>query len=303
MKPTSLQHPTRPKSPAINSTAGFTLVEILVVAMLISLFAGIAIISISYMTVQSKRKAANADARSISDAMTIVQMRHNVLPKFGYLSMTTADLANLVTPQGMLPPSFDYYGLPLTFPQSAKILKTWEGPFLPSFAGRTVTGKTGVVKMRMPEQPADTPTRELMDWPADYWGNPYVLYVIQNPSKIMCVVSYGPNGIPGGGDPITASLNPAVDFSPGEVEQIRQLGRFYRLFRQEGDHFVALTAEEVESDPQTPPLGPPVNHLLALRSSLIIDGAERGYMEGTPLAKRVPGILDAGSDDLVVHLH
>ena len=204
---------------------GFTLIEVLVVAALISMMAGIAIISVQYLMQQSKTKAATADARSLSDALSIVKMDLRFYPKLSYLSLPKMAIQQTVGQQQQILPDFDYIGFDnnqtgrVLLPHSKEILSKWNGPYLPSPSGRGITGTphAGVCKMRMPYQPANTPAGDLYDWPSDPWGNPYVVYLAgtttvnnvespswitnpyQDPVYFARVVSYGPNLIPGGG--------------------------------------------------------------------------------------------------------
>jgi len=282
---------------------GFTLVEILIVAALISLFAAIAMFNIQYFAIQAKRKAATADARSISDAMTAAHFEYGFYTKLCYLCLSRSEIERLVDQQMQIVPDFDYIGFDsvdnrVLLPRSRRILDSWRGPYLPSPAGRQVGSNSGVVKMRMPYQPQGTPVSELYDWPADPWGNPYVVYLVgetadgrptwitsptDRPVYFARVVSYGPNGIPGGFPDIEQGLP-----SGSGSDLRRYVEEHYVLYKKEDNHFVALTPQEYEV---------PVNRLSALKKEL-------GYLSADPrFADKVPGIMDPGSDDLTVALH
>ena len=89
------------------------------------------------------------------------------------------------------------------------------------------------------------------------------------------IVSYGKNGIPGG--PVDQRLiTPAI----------RQAAEDYKLYRQNGTSFTALTPDEFD--------GPP-NRVAALRQSF-------GYLDAIPGGDKIPGILDPGSDDVFMPL-
>lgn len=282
---------------------GFTLVEILIVAALIALFSGIAIMSISYLSTQAKRKAAVADARSISDALTITKFEFRFYPKLCFLSLPKTKVQEFSGTRMQILPDFDYQGFDtvtnrVLLPRSQEILSKWRGPYFPSPQGRglVATARAGVCKVRLPYQDRNTPSAELYDWPADPWGNPYVVYLVKSqtvnnaeqiswitspfdePVYFARVVSYGPNGIPGGA---------ADELLPGGLKIAAEP---YKLYIEEDDHFLMLTPDQYSK---------PVERVNALYSTK----APFAYLKGTEFAGKIPGIMDIGSDDLTVPLH
>jgi len=222
---------------------GFTLIEILIVGALLALFAGIAIINISEMYNNNLRKAAVGETHNLATACSMASQDLGFIPKFNYL---TESQSSIQTSTGKLRGDFDYLGF--ISPVTTSANKIWPAPgaYITNFSPRGYfsmsqtrsgmnRGKGGVVKVRLPSlmQTANgVPAQNelpgsLVDWPADPWGNPYVLYLLKTKKKNgndpaasqpaeegwqnwqfvtqladpadykMAVVSYGPNGYPG----------------------------------------------------------------------------------------------------------
>ena len=285
----------RPRYYNLSANKGFTLVEILIVAALIALFSGMAIISTSYLVQQSKRKAAVADARTLASVLSISHMNLGFFPKLCYLSMPRAEIQNAEAPP-KLQPDFDVmgYNSPSIHPNS--VVDAWGGPYYPSPASRkSITGGKGYsAQMQMPTMQSDG-TPKVVDWPADPWGNPYVVYLLywtpvspDNPSSQMkwitsptvtpdclaIVVSYGPDGMPG---------SPC---DPKNLVTLRKQSEPFKLYRQVGEKFFALKPEEYG-----PPVNP-INRITALKMAY-------GYL-GQGVAY---GIQDPGSDDIIVPIN
>jgi prepilin-type N-terminal cleavage/methylation domain-containing protein len=271
-----------------SANKGFTLVEILIVAALIALFSGMAIISTSYMVQQSKRKSAVADARTLASVLSISHMNLGFFPKLGYLSLALTQIqyrqTQTIEEAPKLPPDFDVIGFDSPSIHASRVFEAWGGPYYPSSASRkSLTGGKGYsVRMQMPTN-AVNGEPVIVDWPADPWGSPYVVYLLSNksdglgwvtspfmkPDYFAAVVSYGPDGIPG--SPANGILSP----------DIRKKADDYKLYRKQGEMFYALAPEEYNR-----------NRLLALRMS----DPDFGYM-GQGVAY---GIQDPGSDDIIV---
>jgi hypothetical protein len=146
-------------------------------------------------------------------------------------------------------PSFDTYGYNASTQGVPNIISNWKAPYTQvSEIRRSYSqGIKLLVKMRLPEPanlafPKNTALGDdisLVDWPADVWGNPYSVYLIatdssiidpgnnplglrvidhpgENPDYFAAVVSYGPNGVPGGtderDDPATAANTTYINY-------------------------------------------------------------------------------------------
>ena len=257
---------------------GFTLIEMLIIAALITLFSFIAIFAAERMMRDAKRKMTIADGRSISDGLTNAHFDNAFFPKIGYLSFPKLELYIYSGAQDALPPAFDTLGFDTLQPRARAIYEKWGGPYLPNPKSRGAASQTGVgyvVKMRVPD------TEIVLDWVADPYGNPYVVYLvgideegyfdwIKSPSQEAdyraIVVSYGSNGIPGGRPTSEAPVEPTIRL---DAEQNYML---YRRDETGQANFVALRPDEY-----TP------NRLRPL---------EETYLNG------IPGIQGAGSDDI-----
>ena len=269
----------------------------MIVAALISLFSALAIFSMTYLVDTSKRKSAIADVRTIGSVLSTATMDFGVIPKIGYLSESRESLEHMAAVGGKLPAEFDTLGLmPADSPQIRRIVQEWEGPYLPNPAqrGMVSSGFKGYYT-RMKLAGSNVP----LNWPADPWGNPYVVYLLhldpgansaprwvqthtEKANYAAIVVSYGKNGIPGGSsDPrtiLTADRTAAEGFL-----------LFTRLTGNPNADFQALSPGEYGT------------RYLALHNNAGWQAA--GYGQGSYLPNQnIPGILDPGSDDLVYQI-
>jgi prepilin-type N-terminal cleavage/methylation domain-containing protein len=342
----------------------FTLLEILIVAMLISLFSGLAIFGMQYLRETSMRKAAIADARTLGSAISMFQIDLNTIPKLGYLSCPVAELHRLAALDGLsataLPTAFDslgYYsdGFLGTYTGSlsagrAKILADWAGPYLPNPRQRKMVASTASVgyytRMAMPNKdaggalvmtattPADYKAKAgsniILDWPADPWGNPYVLYLVhldtaadaspwwiaspsQSANYVAYVVSYAKNGFPGG-DSTIAEQGGTTDNDPLKISALP-----YRLYLTADDSmrsqydFVALLPPTAQNVTTAGTYN--LNRLQALHRQDYTDpktSVRSGWRTVVPstnpaynwsyLDNAVPGVLDPGSDDIIYQI-
>lgn len=305
--------PRRPKSSQLR---GFTLIEILIIAALIALLSGIAVFQVKAVMDQTRVKATYADLRGVADSLSTAQMDLGMFPKLGFLSLSQPQL---VQNNNTLPEDFDVMGFATTggiLPQRiGQIVENWNGPYFNAAGGRSPlkTGTRGYyVQMRLPRAAANAPLSPwpigpLLDWPADPWGNPYVVYLIhldkgvqdpKDPNKFLsqtatprfvrspyeeanyfaAVVSYGPNGIPGG------SADPHFGYTPSVVAA----GKPYQLFTVDPlnpSGFLALTDAQL----------PRTNDGLTTRILSLSVNAPFGYAISVPAdTPPVPGILDPG---------
>ncbi|MCD6386480.1 prepilin-type N-terminal cleavage/methylation domain-containing protein [Candidatus Sumerlaeota bacterium] len=253
---------------------GFTLIEILVVGALIALFAGLAIINIQQQFQTNLRKITIAETKEIGTALSFAYQDVGIFPKFCFLNRSINMLYSL-SGSTQLPPSFDYMGFDLTGIQQ-RIVSQWKGGYfaMSQTRNRIAQGRGGVLRVYIPG------LNEPIDWPADPWGNPYVLYLLylrgddmpdfiitptQEPDFFCAVVSYGPNHVPGGTDKLSPSMKSTLEG--------------LRLYEKTGN-------------PQVPYLMLPLSGYSQRERALVFSNK---YL--TTLGQ-TPGIADPGSDDV-----
>ncbi|MBI3737182.1 prepilin-type N-terminal cleavage/methylation domain-containing protein [Candidatus Sumerlaeota bacterium] len=218
---------------------GFTLVEIMIVAALIALLSGIAIFSINEFYNNNIRKAVIGEANQLATALSFAHDDVQFFPRLQYLNAPRSLI--FVTPcTGVqsateVLPGMDYYGFlpggtPATF---SRINAGWSGPYMGVSMTRNRSSRgsrSGMVKMRLPDvyySLSGCTTQDkysIVDWPADVWGNPYVLYQMKSGTDVNgfripvfidreteegdylnAVVSYGKNKFPGGNTETTVA--------------------------------------------------------------------------------------------------
>jgi len=166
------------------------------------------------------------------------------------------------------------------------------------FQGR----RGGLVRMEIPMDvqgydPITIPGGQslpIYEWPADPWGRPYVIYMLwqegvradglpnvhfvdrptRSPNYALAVISYGPNGIPGGNENVTAA-----DIATGQ-----SLWLFSRVDRAYPDQSDYRCLRPSEYDP---------NRMNVYSYQRLL-----GVQNPNP-----PGITDSGSDDIVVDFY
>jgi prepilin-type N-terminal cleavage/methylation domain-containing protein len=258
-------------------TRGFTLVEMFIVAALISLFAGIAVFNIQSMYERNKQKAAVGECRQISTALSHVYDDTSIFPR---LSLLRFNLPNLLYAlRGLSVDALEYHGLAVG-DLEGRLNRSWKGAYLSMNYSK-------VVKMQFTTAAGDPQPPPPYDWPADPWFNPYVVYLLytqvpaagsggaptprflerggQKADYFAGVVSYGRNRVPG-----QADLNFDVTRMP------------LRLYTEiDPRTFQSLPANQYNADPE--------------RINMI-----RVDMTTPPLDGQGPRIREQGSDDLVV---
>ena len=307
--------------------AGFTLIEILIVAALITLLAGIAVINIQAAYVANQRKAALGEARQIATALSFAYEDIGIYPKFCFLPQNVFFVApNQAAPNAqpgsLLVDGFEYMGYDVNRPLTLtnRIIKNWakgttsNGYFSAGqgrrglFQGR----RGGLTRMRISigqnpiipvEQDSLPPEqRAIYDWPADPWGRPYVLYLLRLEKGLqtsnglprvrfvngateaanyaLAVVSYGPNNMPGGPEDY------AYDTPTMTIVQRRCL---YIKIQDPWADCLALTPTQYNEIGQNPDVP-----FRAQAWSYVKLGPDPEMPAGHP------GIIDAGSDDLII---
>lgn len=250
--------------PLLHATRrGFTLIEMLIVGSLIVLFAGLAMIGAQQMYDSNKKKAVQDEVKSIATALSAAKQDIGFYPRIYLLGMpfdqvcfpktVTGNSDPASTANALLTyytrPAMDTYGYfgysNLQTPNCVYQVATskgWRAPYMSITEARKANTsggrKAGLVRVRLMEPNYTYFDRRytggedpsLVFWPADPWGNPYVVYhisvdltdygngttyydpannpkgmrLILNPMEegnyINAVVSYGPNRLPGGND-------------------------------------------------------------------------------------------------------
>ncbi|MGI8906589.1 MAG: type II secretion system protein [Candidatus Sumerlaeaceae bacterium] len=183
---------------------GFTLVEMLVVAALIAIFAGLAVFNITAQLEREKSKAAVAEARSIATGMSFAYDDLGFYPKIGLLRFNLDNVFEFLKGTGF--DSAEYHSY-IVGNQDIRMRKKWRQNYMAS------SGPDKTVVMHY----TSNGVAKALDWPADPWGNPYVGYFIktipavdgQEPKQkfiegsgdkanfTAAIVSYGRNRVPG----------------------------------------------------------------------------------------------------------
>lgn len=287
------------------SSSGFTLIEILVICAILAILSSILITNVRQQMEQAERKATFADARTVANALTTAQFDVGFYPRVGYLNFSVPELKLASGSATDLPPSLDTMGFPDTVlkGRTGTVYTDWGkgGSYLSFGAERASMAPGGgnvgyLCKMSIPGL---STKYNPLKWPADPWGNPYVVYLIKiadnqsqagpgaviskstgatyswisgpfdNPTYKALVVSYGPNGYPGG----TADGKLPAGTS---AETILDTYGLFRRPATSGDPFTALRVSEITTA-----------HTSALSTDF-------GYSPGPGIV----GIMDVGSDDI-----
>ncbi len=211
---------------AAQMRAGFTLLEIIIVTSLIALFSAIAIISIQGFFDQTRKKLMYPEAEQLGKSL---QLAHDNLAIYPRLHLLSQDLSTVVirnpSNELVMRPHFDTYGTLGATRRAGQVNNQWKGPYSSKTRTRLSQGHRSFVIMRLLDQQTlsfrslfQQQTGQdisLVDWPADTWGNPWVVYQVvrtfenglaryrlaqpgEDPSFLNAVVSYGANRVPGG---------------------------------------------------------------------------------------------------------
>jgi prepilin-type N-terminal cleavage/methylation domain-containing protein len=294
---------------------GFTLIEIMIVAALLAIFAGIAIFGARQMYNHNRRKAMFDETRQIGAALSLARDDLGFFPRIYLLdfplSMVSYQTAN--NNVKMVRPAFDTYGMYSSVgPQANMIANQWRGPYMPfsSSKGAINFASKAFVKMRLSDREFQSfkgPNGEdlsVVSWPTDTWNNPYVFYEIYSDPKLVstanpaglrlirtpteignyftAVVSYGPNRFPGGIR--EEKQTPGVAVPTTTVAQaLISVGLYVQ-----GDLAGGNAEYTLKSFTSAYPD--------ALIDNAFIERVGRSLQTGNPL---VPGILDPDSDDII----
>jgi len=299
----------------LGKSKGFTLIEVLIVAALLSLFAGIAVINIQQMYDSNKRKATFPETRALATAFSIARDNVGFFPNLFYLSQPKSLLTDA---SGVLLNRIDYMGF-LQASSSGpppQILEQWQdGPYYGMSQGRSgsAQGQGGIAKMRLPLPQAQANSwGDPVVWPADPYGNPYVLYLLkvekgsdppyrfvgsleETADYLVAVVSYGPDGIPGSvldnrGNPTASLANKALVKNPGVTYPALLNSRLYsEPDPRDGTYRLPFTAGYKFANNR--------NRILIIKNA---EAYRNELIPGAPPNYELKGMLDPGSNDIVL---
>jgi len=190
----------------VRRTQGFTLIEMLVVAALIAIFAGLAVFNIVEQLQREKEKAALAEARSIATAMSFAYDDLGFFPKLCFLKYGVEEMKKLIVDESLANDSIDYFGFPNPS-MGTRISSSWGEKYM----GGSMPEK--YIEATYSTSAGD----EVFDWPADPFRQPYVAYFVKieqpdgggvpeikwlenagdRPNYFAGIVSYGRNKVPG----------------------------------------------------------------------------------------------------------
>lgn len=292
---------------------GFTLLEILIVGALITLFSGIAIIAVQQMFDENRHKAMYPEAQQIGTALS---MAYNAIGFYPRLHTLNQQHSNIVVQgssnQLLALPHMDTYGYLNATMKAAVVDTNWKGPYSAKSSTRLSQSQRAYVKMRLPDQQTIAYTQlwqqqaavniQIVDWPADTWSNPWMVYQVHKeivagepvyrlvrpgtednePDFKNCVVSYGANHVPGGNSETASNLPAYYDFLKNQASLYFEdpSGQANYVLRSFGSNQFRL------SDLTSDQLGGSFNYAT--------------YSNGTPDPKiGAVGIFDEGTDDVV----
>lgn len=187
---------------------GFTLIEMLVVAALLAIFAGLAVFNIVEQLNREKEKAAIAEARSIATGMSFAHSDLGFYPRLSWLRFGQEELTRYILDNGLPGEAIDWFGRGNSAVMANRIRTQWGEKYMSGgMAEKSVTMNIAVPGGIISER-----------WPADPWNQPYMGYFIKierpqgggNPviqwaddslgdkaNYFAGIVSYGRNLVPG----------------------------------------------------------------------------------------------------------
>lgn len=186
--------------------------EVLIVAALLGILAGIAIFGVQAMYDENRRKAVFDETSQIGRGLSFAHQALGFHPRIYLLGLPVTEIITPQTPG--VPSGLDTYGqIPVGSAAVANITRKWTAPYMGFSEGRKVMsqGSRGIKRVYIPE------IGQNVEWPTDTWGNPYMLYEVvsyfegsspmlrfanpgENGTFLTAVVSFGKNGVPGAHD-------------------------------------------------------------------------------------------------------
>ena len=153
----------------VRRNQGFTLIEMLVVAALIAIFAGLAVFNIVDQLQREKEKAAIAEARSIATAMSFAHDDMGFYPKLCFLRFGVDELTKIITDNSLPSDAIDWFDR--GGPTMANMIKTnWKEKYMAGsmpdkFVTMNVSFRSG--------------GNQDFRWPADPFKQPYMAYLVK----------------------------------------------------------------------------------------------------------------------------
>lgn len=203
---------------------GFTLIEILVIALIISILSSIAIINIQQFVDNNKRKAVVAEVRQLAQALSFARDDIGYFPKLNFLTASRFSprlaIFNADGSVDRFHRDFHLYGANFSVQRD---VPDWNGPYMGVSPARTgaAQGIGGSIQMELAGDAAFPAESNIQTWPADTFGEPYMVYAMkwefdagagtyvarfiadpitafrEAPNAVLAVVSYGKNRLPG----------------------------------------------------------------------------------------------------------
>lgn len=206
----------------------FTLIEILVVALLIAILSAIGLISVRSFMERNRLRVVVGETYQIATALSFARDDIGFYPKLNFLLVGLNELGTDLGPVSAtnpINPDFEYFGndisalTPRIVPSQRGTTgaQGWQGPYMGMSEARRGLGGPTVVTMELPISGVR------VRYPADAYFQPYTLYqmswdelnrpnFINGPEQLgqiadlfTAVVSYGPNQVPGGENPPSES--------------------------------------------------------------------------------------------------
>lgn len=185
---------------------GFTLIEMLVVAALIAIFAGLAIFNVVEQLNREKEKAALAEARSIATAMSFAYDDMGFFPRLCFLRFGVEEFKKIIADDNLPTDAIEYFGYP-SATMASRINKDWGDKYMAGsmpdkYATMNIATSVGIKDY---------------EWPIDPFRQPYVAYLVkietppggsqaeikflekfgEKADYFAGIVSYGRNKVPG----------------------------------------------------------------------------------------------------------
>ena len=257
---------------------GFSLIEIMIVSALLAIFAGIAMINISRLYQANKTRASRGDLKMFAEAVEFFVNDIDFYPKLNYLMNAEPIVLEPTYTQAQQDEALrniHYMGFDVSH-LKRRLDREWRGKYVGISPGRTC--RMNIASAAYPPM--------WVDYPKDFWGNPYVIYLLKTnyrvpqgvsfledasdePNYDVLMVGYGQDKFPG------SFTNPTAPHQSVEVARKEDQRLFVKLG---GNQFQMLNFGEY---------GP-------VQLS--------GYSEQKYGDASLTGVIDEGSDDIMIRI-
>jgi prepilin-type N-terminal cleavage/methylation domain-containing protein len=207
--------------------AGFTLIEIIVVAVMIAILSAIGLISVQSFMGRARIRVVLGETYQIASAMSFARDDIGFYTKLSFLLLGENEIGQSlgqIDATNRLNTGFEYFGNDVD-PLTTRVATGWAGPYMGMSQGRRGLGGPTIVSFVFPSVTGSGlgSTSNPIDGPGDAWNQPYVLYLMNIdtrgnigfinsagastsdvgqftdvPNFFSAVVSHGPNGRPAG---------------------------------------------------------------------------------------------------------